>query len=551
MVERVSHRHSTKLDPMNQIPSSNRRTALVLIALASLLLAAAIVFGDARVRGLVRNTSFLVAAVIAISVPLGTSIAFLLARFQLPGRKLLTLGWGAAVFIPIYLQAAAWEAGFGSQGWYSLQKQEFHRPLLDGWYGAIWIHAMAAIPWVTLIMFVTFRYPAKRLEDAASLDASGTQVFFHITLRRSLPGLALAGLWVGIITATEITVTDMKQIRTFAEEAFMSLVLGEDPLDLAAMTLLTGTLVGLTLSALAIAASNLSPRHLDPSQPPAFLDRKLSGWRWPLTILQLSTFSFFVLFPIGNLIYKASRVVVVEDGVKRSFWSITSFCQQYFGAIWEFRAEFFWSTAIGLVTAVTTVLLATLLVVLASNRQRAVALAFILGICLATPGPIIGHLTVLLLNCRYLPPLVFLYDNTIAAPVLALTVRALPFATLVLWFAATSVSQATIHSALLDGCTRWQLWWRIIVPQRRWFWLLAIFVAFTTSWNEVGSLSNMVVPPGINLVSKEIFDLIHFGVEDRLAGLCLMTLTYYVVLLGLLFGSWRISHVGNAGRRSA
>jgi hypothetical protein len=57
----------------------------------------------------------------------------------------------------------------------------------------------------------------------------------------------------------------------------------------------------------------------------------------------------------------------------------------------------------------------------------------------------------------------------------------------------------------------------------------------------------MVVPPGINLVSKEIFDLIHFGVEDRLAGLCLMTLTYYLVVIALLYGSWRISRVATSG----
>jgi ABC-type spermidine/putrescine transport system permease subunit II len=193
------------------------------------------------------------------------------------------------------------------------------------------------------------------------------------------------------------------------------------------------------------------------------------------------------------------------------------------------------------------VILATLLAASGTTRIRAAIIAFLLGICLATPGPIIGHLTVLILNSRYLPPLVYLYDNTIAAPVIALTIRALPFTTLVLWFASRSISPNTMHSARLDGCTNWQLWWRIIIPQRRWFWLLAFFVAYTTSWNEVGSLSNMVVPPGINLVSKEIFDLIHFGVEDRLAGLCLMTLTYYLVVIALLYGSWRISRVATSG----
>jgi iron(III) transport system permease protein len=532
---------------MNPTPPSKRRITWILLASAGILLVAALIFGDNRVRGLVRNTSLLVAAVTFISLPIGTAVAFLLARFQLFGRSIVTLGWGAAIFIPIYLQAAAWEAGFGSQGWFSLQQIEFHRPLLDGWYGAIWIHAMAAIPWVTVIMFVSFRYPAKRLEEAASLDANSAQIFFTVTLRRSLPGLVLAGLWVGIITATEITVTDMKQIRTFAEEAFMSLVLGEDPLDLGMTTLLTGILVGFTLSALAIATTHLTPRDIDPSQPPAFLDRQWKELRWPLSVLQLAAFSFFVLFPICNLIYKAGRVVEVNAGVKSSFFSISNLCHQYFGAIWEFRVEFFWSTTIGLATAVTTVILATLLAASGTTRIRAAIIAFLLGICLATPGPIIGHLTVLILNSRYLPPLVYLYDNTIAAPVIALTIRALPFTTLVLWFASRSISPNTMHSARLDGCTNWQLWWRIIIPQRRWFWLLAFFVAYTTSWNEVGTLSNMVVPPGINLVSKEIFDLIHFGVEDRLAGLCLMTLTYYLVVIALLYGSWRISRVATSG----
>ena len=69
------------------------------------------IFGDNRVRGLVRNTSLLVAAVTFISLPIGTAVAFLLARFQLFGRSIVTLGWGAAIFIPIYLQAAAWGSG--------------------------------------------------------------------------------------------------------------------------------------------------------------------------------------------------------------------------------------------------------------------------------------------------------------------------------------------------------------------------------------------------------------------------------------------------------
>ena len=80
---------------MNPTPPSKRRITWILLASAGILLVAALIFGDNRVRGLVRNTSLLVAAVTFISLPIGTAVAFLLARFQLFGRSIVTLGWGA------------------------------------------------------------------------------------------------------------------------------------------------------------------------------------------------------------------------------------------------------------------------------------------------------------------------------------------------------------------------------------------------------------------------------------------------------------------------
>ena len=72
-----------------------------------------------------------------MSVPLGTLLAWLLVRTDLLGRRLWLALLGLMLFVPLYLQAAAWQAGFGLQGWYTLAG--FGRTLLEGWAGAIWV----------------------------------------------------------------------------------------------------------------------------------------------------------------------------------------------------------------------------------------------------------------------------------------------------------------------------------------------------------------------------------------------------------------------------
>ncbi|MBI2479353.1 MAG: hypothetical protein HYV60_12195, partial [Planctomycetia bacterium] len=82
-------------------------------------LVAATVFVDARAWLLIRNTIALASGATAIAVPIGAILAFLLLRTDVPWRTILLLIFGSMLFVPIYLQAAGWDAGFGKQGWYS------------------------------------------------------------------------------------------------------------------------------------------------------------------------------------------------------------------------------------------------------------------------------------------------------------------------------------------------------------------------------------------------------------------------------------------------
>src|SRR5438105_2728133 len=103
---------------------------------------AALWASDPRVRGLAIETLELSLAVAALAVPLGTVLACLLTRTDLPLRQ----GWLAVflllLFMPLYLQAAAWQAGFGIQG--SFVPLVGGRAWITGWTGAVWVHALTS-----------------------------------------------------------------------------------------------------------------------------------------------------------------------------------------------------------------------------------------------------------------------------------------------------------------------------------------------------------------------------------------------------------------------
>ena len=71
------------------------------------------------------------------------------------------------------------------------------------------------------------------LEEDASLLLGPVGVLWHVSLPRCAASIAAAGLWVSLQTATEITVTDVMQVRTAAEEVLTQFILepeGSEPL---------------------------------------------------------------------------------------------------------------------------------------------------------------------------------------------------------------------------------------------------------------------------------------------------------------------------------
>src|SRR5678816_2359868 len=176
----------------------------------SLLLAVVLhwLTADAPLRRVLANTFDVCGGAAAISLPIGLILALLLTRANVAGKSFAWLLIFTLLFLPLHATAAGWVAVFGKLGSQAPAFFQTAQPLVDGMPAVIWIHAMAAIPWVTLIISLGLRAIPQEIEEAALLDVSPPRFFLGIGLRYYLPFVLAAVLWVLITTAGEMTVTN-------------------------------------------------------------------------------------------------------------------------------------------------------------------------------------------------------------------------------------------------------------------------------------------------------------------------------------------------------
>src|SRR5439155_14489314 len=115
------------------------------------------------------NSAILATGAVAIAFPLGTLLAILLTKFPVPGRGAAVACLGVLLFLPLYVQLSGWDAALGKLGWYSLAHGSLAEPFLAGMRGAIFVHGIAAVPWVALLVGIGCWQIDPTQEEAALL----------------------------------------------------------------------------------------------------------------------------------------------------------------------------------------------------------------------------------------------------------------------------------------------------------------------------------------------------------------------------------------------
>ena len=550
--------HSTHL-PQN---SGARQSWAILcgLVLAVLLMAASyyLVLPDERARTLAVNTLTLMALTVWGSVPLGSLLAWLLVRTDLPGRKPMLLALAAMLWMPLYLQAGAWQAGFGVQGWYTLAWET--SAWLTGWWAVVWIHSLAALPWVVMIVGGGLWLVEPELEEQALLDGSLWQVFWQVTLRRAWPAAVAAVFWVALSCGQEMTVTDLFQIRTYAEELYTQYA--AEP-DQGALTLLPGLALAGWLAMLGVVASAMliAPSRRVSTRPR--ITFQLGHWKGPALCFVLLVLLVVWGVPVGNLLYKTGLVVTADEAGFHRSWSLLACLKMLASplvtwnpdeglALGEYVQSMFWTFLVGLCAAVLAVGVSAPLAWWAkSGGWKSWPVWCIAGCLLGVPGPAVGLTAIRVFNW---PPLLMLYEfvgldlysHSIIPLVIVQAMRGLPLVLLMLTYVFHAVPRSVLEISAGEGASPAR---QLLTHGIRAYWPLVVLAGVVCQMLATAELGAtiLVYPPGLELLPVQVFNALHWGQENQVSSVCLVNMAGYVLLVCLLF-RW-LSHLPSRWKR--
>jgi iron(III) transport system permease protein len=480
--------------------------------------------GDgSRILHLTANTLLLVGGTCAVAVPAGTCLAVLLVRSALPGRRVLLALIVLLLFVPIPVIVSSWQALLGAGGLLpvALWVSGVDRPWATGWGPAIWVHSLAALPWVVCIVGMGLRWVEPELEEEARLQIPPWQVVWWVTLPRCRASIAAAALFVALQTAGEISVTDMMLISTLAEEVYTQITLGGEALGHTLLLALPGMMVLVAL--LAFAATRLE-RTLPPlpvlaRMPPPLVERL--GWAWLLPIAV--TFALLIV-PVVGLVWRLG-----EAGQPRA-WSAAHAWHQLAAQAWLLGRPLLLSLGTALASGVCVACVALVGCWLA--RDSAMLRAFLL-VLLATawvvPGPVvgIGLKDLILAMVQELPEGpwdTLLYFGPSPLPILwAHLIRFLPAAVLFLWPVVRLIPRGLIETARLEGAGPLRELLLVVWPMTA---RAVAVIALGVSALALGEIAaaGRVETPRWECFARLLFDRMHYGVASDVAALSLLLL---------------------------
>lgn len=473
-------------------------------------------------------------ATIIFAVPPSLFIAWMLDRCHWPGRQLTRLFWRLLIFMPLPVTATIWLGSFSNLG----RSQAFGlstQPVISGWLAATVVHSIAAMPITAWIFGSVMRRSDIGLEEMARLNSPFPVSIFRSTLRLTIPAILGSAIIALMQTAGDMTVTDLVQERTFAEEAYLQAQMG-DGLAAAATTAIPPSVFLALLFFLWFA--KFEKKLIKPSAHDSISFNNTGNSLplnsiWPVMILAGLTF-FFWLLPILAIIWRAGRAGGMATLNKLPVWSL----KNLFNNLNNARADIAETIAPTLLvcglTAFFSVILAWLMVELATKNRRLQWLLFfgcVLG--LATPGPVAGLAIIWVWI-----PLRSVYDSP-AILIMAQLFRLLPIAVILIWPAVATRSMALTDLLQLDSLSTCEKFRRVILPGMGPLLLTVLFVVFAMAFAELPA-SNIVAPPGLDLFAVRLWGLMHTGLESHLAAVVLlaMLMIFFTGLILWGFSTW-------------
>ena len=270
-----------------------------------------------RTLELIANTLVLAAAVTASAGAIGVVAAWLVARSDLPGRRIWSTLFALPLVIPSYVGAFALLAALGPrgllQGW--LEPLGVSRlPDIGGGVGAWLALTLFTYPYVYLVAVPAFRELDPAWEDAArTLGRDRRAALRSVTLPLMRPALAGGALLVGLYVLHDFGAVSLMRFPTLTQAIFLQYKAAFDRAPAAILSLI---LLALALIVV-IAEQRMRGRHAyhrtgagAPREPRRL---HLGRWRIPALVFSGALVGVALLLPAAVLVYLL--VAGLQEGV--------------------------------------------------------------------------------------------------------------------------------------------------------------------------------------------------------------------------------------------
>ena len=504
---------------------------LIVMPLAYVVGNALLVSGDVwvqlwqgRVPELLFNTLRLAAGVAVVTLVCGVALAWLVVRYDFPGRRVWTWLLAAPLGIPPYIMAYVYTELFAFWGPLRPLVQGVLGPdaqlpaLYDSFPGAVLILSLATYPYVYLLSRAAFLRTNVAYEEAARLSGAGRwRCWLRVVLPMQRPAVAAGLFLVCLYVMADFGAVSILRYSTFTRAVYVQMTGRYDLMGAAALSLML-----VVLSLAFFAAERHFRRRSRFYQTTAGYrpGSRAALTRWHAALACCACTAVFGLafgVPVAYLGVDAATHIS-EGALDGAFWGYA-------------RNSFLGAAAAATVAVACAVPMAYVALRRPSRGHSLLLHAAYAGYVL--PGPIVA-LGLIFCTAHLMSPVY----GTVAVVVLAYLVRFFPQCLQAGEAALHQITPALEEAGRSAGVPLWRVLWRVTLPLMRPGLVTGWVLVFVNAMKELPA-TLLLRPVGFDTLAVRIWieTSEEFYAQAAPAALLLILVTLPLLAFALSYGS--------------
>lgn len=421
-------------------------------------------------------------------------------------------GWAFILTIPVppYVHALTWTSTMiklndliGSPG--------FRIPI-SGFFPSYCVNVLAYLPLAVGLVIVGLWLVESEAVEAARLMKNDFKAYTEVLIPLAKPMISAALGLVFILVITDFSVPTLYSYNVYSLEVFSefsasnsatSSLLLSLPTLIATFTVLSASIRGLRATVQSSSVGNF---------------RGMDDWVLPWWVKAGQLVS--MLLCLSQLVLLLGGLVMETGSIQSIFYALSV------------APGDIWTTAV--ISALGAVF-GTLTGYLISERlENSDTWWILVSLPLALPPALVG--IGLIQGYNTWLPIVY---GTMAMPVLAVTTRFVSLGAIIVYSQRKKIDNLLFEAADLFEKKDHDALWKIKLRLQRNGIVSALLIIFAFSLGELGA-TLLVVPPGRETLTIRIFNYLHYGASQEVAGLCLILVVVMMVMSGVAFQALRL-----------